>query len=146
MRVPEALERQIAAYDRNYFILSSAGKPIYSLHGNDDELTSFVGLIQAIVSFCEDAGDEVQYVTAGKYRFVFLIKGSIFLLCVTNELRPIPFSLLQLQYLYNQIVFILTSRGLGILDRKVDLPCPQPCWVLTLVLCVCSQITTFVTF
>ena len=33
-------------YDSNVFILSSAGKPIYCQHGDESELTSFVGLIQ----------------------------------------------------------------------------------------------------
>lgn len=36
---------------KQYFILSSAGKPIYSMHGADELITGFMGIFQAIVSY-----------------------------------------------------------------------------------------------
>ncbi|GME88454.1 unnamed protein product [Ambrosiozyma monospora] len=38
-------------HKKHFFILSSAGKPIYSMHGSDDILTVYAGVIQTIVSF-----------------------------------------------------------------------------------------------
>lgn len=46
---------------KHYFILSSAGKPIYSRYGNDDIISGYMGVIQAIISFFEDNGDNLKY-------------------------------------------------------------------------------------
>lgn len=74
--------------------------------------------VQAIVSFCEDAGDVVKHVKAGNHVFTFLLKGPIYLLSVQCNGEPSALAMLKLEYLYNQIVFILTAKGLGVLDRK----------------------------
>ena len=47
----EAPPKLLREYDSNVFILSSAGKPIYCQHGDESELTSFVGLIQVRANF-----------------------------------------------------------------------------------------------
>ena len=60
----------------------------------------------------------MKHVKAGKHTFTFLIKGNIFLLSVQRNGEPSAFAMLKLEYLYSQIVFILTAKGLGVLDRK----------------------------
>lgn len=45
---------------KHYFILSSAGKPIYSRHGSDSVISGYMGVIQAIISFFEDNGDTLK--------------------------------------------------------------------------------------
>jgi vacuolar fusion protein MON1 len=45
---------------KHYFILSSAGKPIYSRYGNDNVISGYMGVIQAIISFFEDNGDTLK--------------------------------------------------------------------------------------
>ena len=108
----------LTAEDRHVFILSAAGKPIFSLHGDEQKLSSFIGLVQAIVSFCEDAGDQVRTVKAGPYSFVFLLRNSIYLLSASRTHHAEPHMLLELEYLHAQILFILTSKGLDVLKRK----------------------------
>jgi hypothetical protein len=49
---------------KHYFVLSSAGKPIYSRYGDDSIISGYMGVIQAIISFFEDNGDTLQYVTS----------------------------------------------------------------------------------
>jgi hypothetical protein len=49
---------------KHFFILSSAGKPIYSRYGDDSIISGYMGVIQAIISFFEDNGDTLQYVTS----------------------------------------------------------------------------------
>ena len=84
---------------RHFFILSSAGKPIYSRYGNEQMMSTFMGIIQALISFIADEGDTLRTVVAHRHKFVFLLKGHIYLVAVTrvfdseNQLRE------QLNYL-----------------------------------------------
>ncbi|KAJ3053009.1 Vacuolar fusion protein mon1b [Rhizophlyctis rosea] len=97
---------------KHFFILSSAGKPIYSRHGDESKLSTFMGVVQAIWSFFASEDDSIRCLTAGKHKFVFSAKGPLYLLAVSSigeseiQLRN------QLQYLYSQILFILTSAQL----------------------------------
>jgi vacuolar fusion protein MON1 len=45
---------------KHFFVLSSAGKPIYSRYGDDSIISGYMGVIQAIVSFFEDNGDTLK--------------------------------------------------------------------------------------
>jgi vacuolar fusion protein MON1 len=46
---------------KHFFVLSSAGKPIYSRHGDDSIISGYMGVIQAIISFFEDNGDTLRF-------------------------------------------------------------------------------------
>jgi vacuolar fusion protein MON1 len=46
---------------KHFFILSSAGKPIYSRYGDDGIISGYMGVIQAIISFFEDNNDTLKY-------------------------------------------------------------------------------------
>ncbi|CAG8583240.1 1631_t:CDS:10 [Diversispora eburnea] len=106
---------------KHFFILSSAGKPIYTRYGDESRISSYMGVIQAIVSFFADSDDTIRCINAGQHRFVFLLKGPLYLVAVsrTNEseaqLRD------QLNYLYNQILSILTSTQLTkIFEQRIN--------------------------
>jgi len=46
---------------KHFFILSAAGKPIYSRYGDDGIISGYMGVIQTIISFFEDNGDMLRY-------------------------------------------------------------------------------------
>lgn len=46
---------------KHFFVLSAAGKPIYSRYGDDSLISGYMGVIQAIISFFEDNGDTLKY-------------------------------------------------------------------------------------
>ena len=46
---------------KHFFVLSAAGKPIYSRYGDDSLISGYMGVIQAIISFFEDNGDALKY-------------------------------------------------------------------------------------
>ena len=46
---------------RHYFVLTEAGKPVYSRHGNEDKLSSVMGVMLAIVSCFHDRNDVIRY-------------------------------------------------------------------------------------
>ncbi|GBC12771.1 vacuolar fusion protein MON1 homolog A-like [Rhizophagus irregularis DAOM 181602=DAOM 197198] len=106
---------------KHFFILSSAGKPIYTRYGDESRISGYTGVIQAIVSFFVDAEDSIRCINAGNHKFVFLLKGPLYLVAVsrTNEsetqLRD------QLNYLYNQILSVLTSTQLTrIFEQRIN--------------------------
>lgn len=94
---------------KHFFILSSAGKPIYARYGDESRISSYMGVIQALISFFADNDDTLRCINAGDHRFVFLLKAPLYLVCVSrsgeseSQLRD------QLGYLYAQIISVLTQ-------------------------------------
>lgn len=68
------------------FILSTAGKPIYSLHGSEEKLNTLFGLLQALVSVVQSGDDSIRSITARNTKFVFLVKSPLILVGV-NKLK-----------------------------------------------------------
>jgi hypothetical protein len=89
-------------------ILSSAGKPIYSRHGDQNLINSYIGVIQTIISFYEGSKDPLKTFTAGGARFVISTDGPLYFVAISKlgeseaQLRS------QLEALYMQILSTLT--------------------------------------
>ena len=62
-------------HDKHVFILSYAGRPIFSRYGDETMLAAYTGVISAIISNVESMGDAVRVLIAGPWKFVFLFKG-----------------------------------------------------------------------
>ncbi|KAL1110484.1 hypothetical protein AAG570_008012 [Ranatra chinensis] len=95
-------------HDNHIFILSSAGKPVYSRYGCEDKLVTLFGVMQALVSFVQDSDDSIQAIYAGKSLVVFLIRGPIILVSVSRSKESVQHLSDQLTYVYNQVVSVLT--------------------------------------
>ena len=54
--------------EKHVFILSSSGKPIFSRYGDEQELSTTFGLLQAVVSIVQAQGDSIKCIQAGKRR------------------------------------------------------------------------------
>lgn len=139
--------------NKHVFILSEAGKPIYSRHGNEDKLVTLMGVMQALVSFVQESGDIIRSFHAGEHKFVFLNKSPLILVCVSNTKASVPQLQNQLIYIYNQILSVLTysqlrrifeqrhnydlRRLLGgaekMLDNLIDIMDQDPSFLLTAV-------------
>ncbi|KAH6845378.1 trafficking protein Mon1-domain-containing protein [Chaetomium sp. MPI-CAGE-AT-0009] len=93
---------------KHYMILSSAGKPIYSRHGDLGLVNSYMGVVQTIISFYEGANNPLLGFTAGNARFVIAIEGPLYFVAISRlgesdaQLRS------QLEALYMQILSTLT--------------------------------------
>jgi len=94
---------------KHFFILSSAGKPIYSRYGDESKLSPLMGVIQAIISFYDVDYDEICCINTSTHKIVFLLKTPLYLVCVSQTNETEEQLRLQLLYLYNQILFSLTS-------------------------------------
>lgn len=69
------------------FILSTAGKPIYSLHGSEEKLNTLCGLLQALVSVVQSGDDSIKFITARNIKFIFLVKSPLILVGVNKSKR-----------------------------------------------------------
>lgn len=94
---------------KHFFILSHSGKPIYSRYGDEHKLAGFSATLQAIISFVENGGDRVKLVRAGKHQVIFLVKGPIYLVCISCTEEPYESLRGQLELLYGQMILILTK-------------------------------------
>uniref|UniRef100_A0A061RDL2 Vacuolar fusion protein mon1 a-like n=1 Tax=Tetraselmis sp. GSL018 TaxID=582737 RepID=A0A061RDL2_9CHLO len=106
------------AMDKHFFVLSSAGKPIFSRYGGESSLAGFMGVVCGMLSFMESSGDRVQSMRAGCHLFVFLCQGPIYLVAVSRTGEPVRCLLLQLELLYHSIISILTNAVERIFRRS----------------------------
>ncbi|THX86724.1 DUF254-domain-containing protein [Aureobasidium pullulans] len=93
---------------KHFFILSSAGKPIWSRHGDDQVIANHIGILQTLISFYQDVNDNLRGFTAGNARFVILSKGHLNLAAISRLGESDLQLKTQLESLYMQILSTLT--------------------------------------
>jgi len=59
---------------KHIFVLSAAGKPIFTRHGDEQDIVTTFGLLQAVYSIAQDAGDKIRCICAGKRRIIYFVK------------------------------------------------------------------------
>ncbi|KAK3937078.1 DUF254-domain-containing protein [Diplogelasinospora grovesii] len=97
---------------KHYMILSSAGKPIWSRHGDLSLINSYMGVVQTIISFYEGAKDPLLGFTAGNARFVILTEGPLYFVAISRLEESDAQLRSQLDALYMQILSTLTLPAL----------------------------------
>ncbi len=93
---------------KHYMILSSAGKPIYSRHGDQNLITGYIGVIQTIISFFEEAKDPLRSFAAGDTKFVISTEGPLYFVAISKLGESDAQLRAQLDALYMQILSTLT--------------------------------------
>ncbi|KAF2443997.1 DUF254-domain-containing protein [Karstenula rhodostoma CBS 690.94] len=93
---------------KHFLILSSAGKPIYSRHGDDQLISNYMGVVQTLISFYQSTDDTLRGFTAGHVRFVVMSKGPLNLVAITRLPESDTQLRAQLDALYMQILSTLT--------------------------------------
>ncbi|GAA6021944.1 hypothetical protein JCM10207_002611 [Rhodosporidiobolus poonsookiae] len=69
---------------RRYFVLSTAGKLVWTSDPDEEEATGLVGVMQALVSIFASEGDKIRFITTGATRIAFLLKAPLYLVVVSN--------------------------------------------------------------
>ncbi|CAH2350362.1 putative vacuolar fusion protein Mon1p [[Candida] railenensis] len=71
---------------KQVFVLSSAGKPIYSLNGSDGVIMGYMGLITTIVSTFEETKDheEIKSITYDDCKIVIMNRSPLILVAITK--------------------------------------------------------------
>lgn len=98
---------------KHYLILSSAGKPIWSRHGDLSLINSSMGVVQTIISFYESSKNPLQAFSAGNARFVISTEGPLYLVAISKLGESDTQLQAQLEALYMQILSTLTLPRLS---------------------------------
>lgn len=93
---------------KHFLILSSAGKPIYSRHGDDELISEYIGIIQTIISSFQTAVDSLKSFTAARVRFVIMAEGPLYLVAISRLGESDSQLMAQLEALYMQVLSTLT--------------------------------------
>ncbi|KAG0635532.1 trafficking protein Mon1-domain-containing protein [Tuber brumale] len=109
----EELVAKWRAKRKHFFILSSAGKPIYSRHGDESVLSGYMGVIQAIISFFQDDNDTLKSFSAGRHRFAIAASGPLYLVAISSMGESDSQLRAQLDALYTQVLSTLTLSQLN---------------------------------
>ncbi|KAM5461142.1 Vacuolar fusion protein mon1 [Microsporum ferrugineum] len=97
---------------KHFFILSSAGKPIYTRHGDSGLISPYIGVIQTIISFYQESGGPLKSFSAGKTKIVILSQGPLYLVAISSLRESQAHLEAQLEALYMQILSTLTLPAL----------------------------------
>ncbi|EAS35704.2 vacuolar fusion protein MON1 [Coccidioides immitis RS] len=97
---------------KHYFILSAAGKPIYTRHGDDGLISPYIAIIQTIISFHQESSNPLKSFSAGRTKIVILSQGPLHLVAISRLLESDSQLRNQLDALYMQILSTLTLPAL----------------------------------
>ena len=97
---------------KHFFILSEAGKPIYSRYGDEDQLASLMAVMQATVSFVQDMNESIRAIKSQDTTIVFINRKPLILVAVSHTFESPTQLIVQLTYLYHQLLSILTLNQL----------------------------------
>lgn len=101
------------AQSDHVFVLSTSGKPIYTLHGNEDKLATIFGVMQALVSVVQsNNADTIQCIQAAGMQIVFLCKAPLILVAVSKSQLSVQQIQMELTDVYNQILSTLTLSSM----------------------------------
>ncbi|KAM8917113.1 vacuolar fusion protein MON1 homolog B isoform 1-T2 [Spinachia spinachia] len=98
---------------KHVFVLSEAGKPIYSRYGSEEALSSTMGVMMALVSFVQSGDNVIRSVYSDGHTVVFLQKGPLVLVCVSSSRQTEQQLGGELLYVYYQIISMLTQASIS---------------------------------
>lgn len=98
---------------KHVFVLSEAGKPIYSRYGSEEALSSTMGVMMALVSFVQSGDNIIRSVYSDEHTVVFMQRGPLVLVSVSSSRQSEQQLRNELLYVYNQIVSMLTQASIN---------------------------------
>ena len=87
-------------------------------YGDEDKIVTLTGVLQALVSVVQDNNDSLCSIYAGNHKFVFLERDNLILVTAAQTHESQQQLILQLNYVYNQIISILTLSQLQRVFRQ----------------------------
>ncbi|XP_055773504.1 vacuolar fusion protein MON1 homolog B-like isoform X2 [Salvelinus fontinalis] len=97
---------------KHVFVLSEAGKPIYSRYGSEEALSSTMGVMMALVSFVQSSDNMIRSVYSDGHMVVFMQKGPLVLVSVSSSRQSEQQLRAELLYVYYQIISMLTQASI----------------------------------
>ncbi|XP_043830797.1 vacuolar fusion protein MON1 homolog B isoform X1 [Dromiciops gliroides] len=98
---------------KHVFVLSEAGKPIYSRYGNEEALSATMGVMMALVSFIQSGDNAIRSIYSDDRTLVFLQQGPLVLVAVSRTPQSAAQLRCELLGVHAQIVSVLTRAGVA---------------------------------
>ena len=110
-KVISSIEQELIDIDTNFLILTSAGKPIYSFCGKDEQLTSIMGIINTIINYFKiNDSKDLKSIKSGNQVLTFLNKSPVILMAYSNRGESTSELFDQLDFLYSYLISSLSER------------------------------------
>ena len=109
---------------RHYFIMTEGGTPIYSRYGDEIQNCSLLATFSAIITKFtifnneKNSQEKLNYICNDNSIIAFLKKGKIVFIALSNKTDSLSFLYSQLELLYQQLLSIVTSERMPILEEK----------------------------
>lgn len=104
------------AHEKHIFIFSWAGRPIFSRYGDETEISDFMGVMSSFIANFQRLGDNIQAIYAGDYKFVFLFRGPIYMVCISRSPETVSQLQQQLSLAHQQILSVLSGSVHRVLE------------------------------
>ncbi|CAE6455105.1 unnamed protein product [Rhizoctonia solani] len=89
------------------------------VESREEDVSSAMGLLQALISVFADDGDRIRCINAGRTRITFVLRAPLYYACVSSWGEPESVARLHLDYLHLQILTALTGTQLQrIFERR----------------------------
>lgn len=114
-------EQRLISFNKNFFIISDAGKPIFTMHTDDKKIIPLAGIINTIVNYFQvnqQAKIKMIHFRNTGQKFVFLNKEHIIIMIHSNLGESFKMLQDQCYFLYSYLISTLTSKSLERLFRN----------------------------
>lgn len=100
------------------FIVTDAGKPVYSRYGTVQKLSPILCTCVAILGHMESLNEELNHFRAGSHTFVFLPKSPFVFIAVSKSSLPVSYLFKQLNFLYNLFLSLFSENLINQLSAR----------------------------
>lgn len=126
-RILEEEEDTKLTQDKHFFILTSAGKPIYSMNGNDEKVMGLMGIVHTVINYFNLCATPTKLKTLTTssmnsvvQKFTFVDRSPILLMAMSSRGETENELINQLDFLYSYLISSLSKRQLTRLFNKRD--------------------------
>lgn len=99
-----------ASQELHLFIITDAGKPIYSRYGTVQTLSPILCTCVIILEHMKTLNESLNHFTAGNHTFVFLPKKPFIFIAVSKSSLPATFLFKQLNFLYSLFLSLFSEK------------------------------------
>ena len=100
------------------FIVTDAGKPVYSRYGTVQMLSPILCTCVAILGHMETLGEELNHFRAGNHTFVFLPKKPFVFIAVSKSSLPVSYLFKQLNFLYSLFLSLFSEKVINQISQR----------------------------
>ena len=107
---------------KQFFVFTSAGKPVWTRYGDETELTTFIGSVTAILynfqQYYRGELDSLRYIRTKDLLIVFKCTQALYYVCVCRKPEPIESIYQQLDMLHSKVISTLTNNITTMLKNR----------------------------